>query len=129
MTKDPMILDPDTGVRYGFHDRLRAEFPSQIIADITEVCNLACIHSTHPAFKKSAYYAGRSLDLALNVKLVNEMRQNRRNCTQYVRYASDGKPLIHRHIFDMLDYGVSSSQCYLLLRQPFSIANWIKNEI
>ena len=44
MTKEPMILDPDTGVRYGFHDLLHTEFPSQIIADITEVCNLAWAH-------------------------------------------------------------------------------------
>jgi len=44
MTQDTMISDPDTGVRYGFHDRLRAGFPSQIIAGITEVCNLACAH-------------------------------------------------------------------------------------
>ena len=47
MTKDPMISDADTGICYGFHDRLRAEFSSQIIADTTEVCNLACIHSAH----------------------------------------------------------------------------------
>jgi len=41
MPKGPMIADTNSGVRYGFHNRLRAEFPSQIVADIAEVCNLA----------------------------------------------------------------------------------------
>ena len=29
---------------FGFAGRLRHEFPSQILMDITEVCNLACTH-------------------------------------------------------------------------------------
>ena len=60
-------------VTYGFYDRLKAEFPSQVIVDMTEVCNLACIHCPHPAFKQSEHYAARHLDPELNRKLVDEV--------------------------------------------------------
>ena len=29
---------------YGFVGRLSKKFPSQVMVDLTEVCNLACIH-------------------------------------------------------------------------------------
>ena len=52
----------ETGaVRYGFHGRLKSEFPSQIVVDITEVCNLACPHCPHPEFKLSEYYGAAFL--------------------------------------------------------------------
>ncbi|TRZ89735.1 MAG: radical SAM protein [Methanosarcinales archaeon] len=109
--------------QYGFYGRLTADFPSQIIVDCTEVCNLACIHCAHPAFKKSVYYAGRSLDPALNVKLVNEVRQHGRDCTQYIRYSSNGEPLIHRHIFDMVDYAVRNSGVTVTLTTNGTLLN------
>ena len=36
---------------YGFVSLLSKKFPSQVMVDLTEVCNLACIHCTHPEFK------------------------------------------------------------------------------
>jgi MoaA/NifB/PqqE/SkfB family radical SAM enzyme len=89
---------------YGFHDRLKAEFPSQIIVDATEVCNLACIHCPHPEFKKSEHYGARYQDVELNAKLVDEIAQHGRDHTQYIRYTGEGEPLIHPQIFDMLAY-------------------------
>jgi len=60
-----------TDDKYGFRDRLKAAFPSQIIVDATEVCNLACIHCPHPEFKRSEQYAGRHLDVELHRKMVD----------------------------------------------------------
>ena len=37
------------------------KFPSQVMVDMTEVCNLACIHC-HPEFKRSTIYGKRMLD-------------------------------------------------------------------
>ena len=55
------VKDSKSELKYGFYGRLNSEFPSQIIVDITEVCNLECIHCPHTEFKKSEYYGGRFL--------------------------------------------------------------------
>lgn len=96
-------------VRYGFYGRLSADFPSQIIIDSTELCNLACIHCPHPAFKQSEHYAGRSQAPELNKKIVDEVREHGKGITQYIRYTGEGEPLLHRYIYDMMDYAVKNS--------------------
>ena len=65
-------------MKYGFNGRLSSDFPSQVMVDITEVCNLACIHCTHPKFKESNVYAkamplhiGRTTSL-WNVEITDE---------------------------------------------------------
>src|SRR4030042_1863551 len=82
-------------IKYGFYDRLKADFPSQIIVDITEVCNLACTHCPHPEFRKSKQYGARFLAPELNKKLVDEVRDYGQGLTQYIRYTSNGEPLLH----------------------------------
>lgn len=89
---------------YGFYGRLTANFPSQLLVDATEICNLACAHCPHQEFKKSEHYAGRRLDKYLNEKLVEEVRDYGQNSTQYIRYASNGEPLTHPEIYSMLEY-------------------------
>lgn len=112
-----------TRLQYGFYGRLTAAFPSQIIVDCTEVCNLACIHCAHAVFKQSEHYAGLSLDPSLNAKLVDEVRQHGRDFTQYIRYSSNGEPFMHRHIFDMLDYAVKSSGATVTLTTNGTLLN------
>lgn len=94
---------------YGFHGRLSAEFPSQIIIDTTELCNLACIHCPHPEFKKSEHYAGASLTAELNAKAVDEVRAHGQGRTQYIRYTGEGETLINKHFFDMLGYATANA--------------------
>lgn len=95
--------------RYGFYGRLSAPFPSQVILDTTEVCNLACIHCPHPDFKKSLHYGGRSISPDLNAKVVDEVRSDGKGFVQYIRYSGDGEPLIHPAIFPMMEYSVRES--------------------
>lgn len=89
---------------YGFQGRLSAEFPSQVIIDTTELCNLACVHCPHPQFKKSEHYSGSSLPAELNMKAVDEVRVHGQGHTQFIRYTGEGETLIHKHFFEMLDY-------------------------
>jgi MoaA/NifB/PqqE/SkfB family radical SAM enzyme len=110
-------------VEYGFYDRLKADFPSQIIVDVTEVCNLACIHCPHPAFKKSEHYAGRFLDPALNIKMVDEVRLRGQGLTQYIRYTGEGEPLIHPHGYDMIEYATQRSGVFVTLTTNGTIMN------
>lgn len=110
-------------VEYGFYDRLKAEFPSQIIVDLTEVCNLACIHCPHPEFKKSEHYAGRFLDPALNAKMVDEVRLRGQGLTQYIRYTGEGEPLIHPRGYDMIEYATQRSGVFVTLTTNGTIMN------
>lgn len=109
--------------QYGFYDRLNATFPSQLIVDVTEVCNLACIHCPHPDFKKSAYYAARYLEPELNAKLVDEVREHGAGICEYIRYTSEGEPLVHPQVYDMLDYAVKHSGAYVTLTTNGTIMN------
>jgi pyruvate-formate lyase-activating enzyme len=108
---------------FGFGGRLRAEFPSQVLMDITEICNLECIHCPHPDFKQSAHYAARHLDPALNSKMVDEVRRHGQGLTQYIRYASNGEPLVHPQAYDMLDEAVRYSGVYVTLTTNGTIMN------
>lgn len=118
----------ESSVKYGFYGRLKAEFPSQIIADATEVCNLACIHCAHPQFKKSSYYSARYLDLDLNSKMVDEVRKYGQGATQYIRYTGEGEPLFHPSIFEMLEYATQNSGVMVTLTTNGTILNEKKTE-
>ena len=94
---------------YNFYGRLSSEFPSQVMVDITEVCNLACIHCTHPLFKKSEVYAKSMLSPELNKKMVNEVATHGKGKTIYIRYTSNGEPLVHPKSYDMIYEAVKNS--------------------
>ena len=108
---------------YGFHGRLTADFPSQVIVDVTEVCNLACIHCPHPEFKKSEHYDARYLDPELNAKMVNEVKAHGTGRTQYIRYTSNGEPLVHPKGYEMIDYAVRESGVFVTLTTNGTIMN------
>jgi len=108
---------------YEFGGRLTAEFPSQILMDITEVCNLACTHCPHPVFAKSEHYAGRHLEMALNEKMIEEVRQHGQGRTQYIRYASNGEPLVHPNGYDMIQAAVDHAGVYVTLTTNGKIMN------
>ncbi|MEW6321002.1 MAG: radical SAM protein [Acidobacteriota bacterium] len=108
---------------YGFGGRLTAAFPSQINVDPTELCNLACTHCPHPAFKASPHYAGRTLDPALNRKLVDEVATDGRGVAQHIRYSSEGEPLLHTGIFDMVADAVARSGATVSLTTNGTLLN------
>ena len=114
--------------QYGFHSRLKSQFPSQVIVDATEVCNLACIHCPHPEFRRSPEYDARYLDPALHDKMVDEVRDHGQGCTQYIRYTSNGEPLVHPKIYDMLDYAVARSGVFVTLTSNGTIMNRKRTE-
>jgi MoaA/NifB/PqqE/SkfB family radical SAM enzyme len=108
---------------YAFGGRLSVDFPSQVIVDITEVCNLACIHCPHPEFKKSQYYNARFLDPELNTKIVDEVRSHGQGKTQYIRYTSEGEPLVHPEGYEMIEYATRHSGVFVTLTTNGTIMN------
>ncbi|MBM3882904.1 MAG: radical SAM protein [Verrucomicrobia bacterium] len=89
---------------YDFDGPSTAAFPTRVMVEPTEVCDLACIHCPHPHFKRSPQYHGLALDPELNAKLVDEVRLQGQGCLQQLRYGGNGEPLTHPRLFDMLDY-------------------------
>ncbi|QZP17806.1 radical SAM protein [Methylophilales bacterium] len=108
---------------YSFRGRLAESFPSQILMDITEVCNLGCTHCPHPDFKQSQHYTSSYVDPLLNKKMVDEVKTHGKGFTQYIRYASNGEPLIHPNAFDMIDYAVENSGVFVTLTTNGTIMN------
>lgn len=94
---------------FGFGGRLSSAFPSQVIIDVTERCNLACTHCPHPDFRQSAHYGGRNLDPALCAKAIDEVAVAGRGIVQHVRFTSEGEPLLHKDIVAMLAHAVGVS--------------------
>jgi len=88
---------------YGFYGRFKESFPSQIVVDATEYCNLACKHCAHPTFKKSAFYEGLHLLPELNEKMVRECQGAGRGVVEYIRYASSGEVLLHPQALEMIE--------------------------
>ncbi len=113
----------ETKQEYGFYDRLSADFPSQIIVDVTEICNLACIHCPHPSFKQSEYYGAKLLSPELNKKMVDEVREHGVNCTQYIRYSSEGEPLTNPHLIEMIGYATKYSNVTVTLTTNGTLMN------
>lgn len=104
VTVAPAVASP-----YGFGGRLSSRFPSQVIVDVTELCNLACTHCPHPDFKQSEHYAGRSLAPEFCAKAVDEVAEAGSGIVQQIRFTSEGEPLLHRRIFEMVADAVSRS--------------------
>jgi MoaA/NifB/PqqE/SkfB family radical SAM enzyme len=123
MSHHPLITQENTPFKYGFCGRLKAEFPSQIIVDVTEICNLSCIHCPHPQFKQSQYYDGRLLNPELNAKMVDEVQQYGQNITQYIRYTSEGEPLTNPHIYEMMEYATRNSGVTVTLTTNGTLMN------
>ncbi len=109
----PRAVAPTARQRYGFGGRLSESFPSQVIIDVTELCNLACTHCPHPAFRQSERYRGRSLDPALNTKAIGEVAAAGPGVVRQVRYTSEGEPLLNPAVFAMLGEAVASSGTFV----------------
>ena len=89
---------------YGFQRRLSREFPSQIVVDVTENCNLACVHCPHENFLKTEAYDGRNLELGLHKKLIDEIAADGKGRCNYLRYTGLGETLLHPDILEMIEY-------------------------
>ena len=91
-------------IKFGFQKHLNKTFPSQVNVDLTQFCNLACIHCPHPVFKKSDAYSGAHLDLNLHKKLIDEVASDGHGICQYIRYTANGEPLLHPKFDEIIEY-------------------------
>lgn len=95
--------------KYGFQEHLSPDFPSQIIIDVTEFCNLACIHCPQAEFSKSEAFGGRHLDPELHRKLIDEVARDGKGICKYLRYTGQGETLLHPNFIEMIEYAAKHS--------------------
>lgn len=91
-------------MKYGFIEHLKEKFPSQIMVDVTEYCNLKCVHCPHPTFVRSEHFNGSQLKKSIHKKLIDEIKKDGLEFCQYLRYTSNGEPLIHKDFISMVEY-------------------------
>ena len=85
--------------KHGFQDEGDKLFPPMIIVDITNVCNLSCIHCAHPVIKKDPEYKPKFMDIEIFKKIVEEISKHN---ILLMRIASDGESLLHPRFFEMM---------------------------
>lgn len=102
-------------MKYGFQEHLSSEFPSQINVDATQFCNLACVHCPYSVFAKSNSFSGTHLDPNLNKKMVDEVATDGFKYCKYIRYTSNGEPLLHPQIDEILSYACLNSNTKVTL--------------
>ena len=108
---------------YGFGGRLTSDFPSQIVVDLTNSCNLKCIHCAHSEMVKSPNFRKASLAPLLNKKLVDEVHKDGNGLCTYIRYTADGEPMLHPQMFDMLEYAVGNCEAKITLTTNGTLLN------
>ena len=91
-------------VKYGFvkeEDRL---FPPMVVVEVTNVCNLRCIHCPHPKMVERPDYRPHNMEWGLFKKIADEVALHPGTI---FRLACDGEPLCHPRFIDMLHYADS----------------------
>lgn len=94
---------------YGFQDHLTSRFPSQIVIDVTEFCNLACIHCPQSELASSKGSKRKHLDYNTHKKLINEVAEEGLGYCRYLRYTAQGEPLLHPQFFEIIEYAKFNS--------------------
>jgi pyruvate-formate lyase-activating enzyme len=91
---------------YGFESDACASFPTYVMFDITNVCNARCVHCPQslrdgdgalPDFLRDREHQS----LAVFQRVIDECSEQQVN---FVRITADGEPLVHPHLFEMLEY-------------------------
>lgn len=85
-----------------FKNGLTENFPSQLNMDVSEFCNLACIHCPYEHVTKLKGRNRLNLDPELHAKIVSEIVEEGLNDCRFVRYTGDGEPTLHPQLPSMI---------------------------
>lgn len=87
-------------IKYGFMHESDSEFPPIVIVNITNVCNLACIHCPHRVIKKRPGYRPQFMSEAVFERIAAEVSRNK---IAVMRIACDGEGLLHPKFFKLME--------------------------
>ena len=84
-----------------------------IILDVTNTCNLKCIHCPQPALQASPHFKQFYLPWEYFTKIVDEITEN--DQPMLLRIAGDGEPMIHKKLVEMVQYAKENCQAVVNL--------------
>ena len=86
---------------FGFRDQREMDFPAMVVMEVTNVCNLACVHCPYPFISRQPEYRPRHMNWDLYCRVVDEVSQHP---GVLFRLICDGEPMMHPKFLDMLSY-------------------------
>jgi radical SAM protein with 4Fe4S-binding SPASM domain len=99
---EPTAAEPVAEGRFDFVEPAHAEFPPILIVDVTNVCDMACIHCAHPIMKKRPGYRAIYMEPEVHTKIVEEVKQFKDRLWVF-RYAADGESLLNPRFLDYVE--------------------------
>ena len=86
---------------YGFRREEDRGFPPMVFAEITNICNLKCIHCPYSYILKQKSYIPRHMELGIFKKIVDEISQYKGTI---LRLVCDGEPMMHPDFLEIITY-------------------------
>ena len=86
---------------YGFKNKQSENFPPMVFTEITNVCNLKCIHCPYVYISKQKFYKPRHMKFAIYKKIVDEVSQFHGTI---LRLVCPGEPTLHPRLLNMILY-------------------------
>ena len=77
------------------------ELPPMIIFDVTNTCNLRCIHCPQPVIQKNPNFISRNLTKSRVIKALECIKDSKE--TILVRFAGDGEPMVNKDLVEMIE--------------------------
>ena len=89
--------------RFGFESLDCAVFPTYVMFDATNLCNARCQHCPQgiPELRRSFQQNPAFLEAHIFEKVIDECASRP---IDFVRITADGEPLLHKGLFDLLNY-------------------------
>lgn len=87
--------------RYGFRNEREEQFPLMVVLEITNVCNLSCIHCPYTFVSKQPDYKPRHMPWEIFKKIADEVTYYK---DTVFRFTCDGEPMCHPRFLDMIKY-------------------------
>lgn len=96
------IMNEPSPVSHIMQRTENSPLPSMIILDVTNVCNLGCIHCPQPSLQADPAFKARHFSFDYCKKIVDEIRHYNQPCL--LRLTGDGEPLVNPKTIDMIQY-------------------------
>tara|TARA_B110000027_G_C16122545_1_gene304195 strand:- start:12604 stop:13611 length:1008 start_codon:yes stop_codon:yes gene_type:complete len=95
------------------HRMEKSSLPSMVILDITNTCNLKCIHCPQPIMQAKPGFKPQYFEFDWLKKVVDEIAESKQS--MLLRIAGDGEPTIHPRLVEMVNYAKKNSQAVVNL--------------
>ena len=87
--------------KYGFRKDQHTIFPPMVFVELTNMCNLKCIHCPYCIISEEKSYRPRHMDLDIFKRIADEVSEYK---GVIFRFVCDGEPLMHPNFLEMVQY-------------------------